>query len=89
MRVKTWVETAQEVEVEVSIADMMSTISGLVEGDRMPMLIDCINCVYRVLREIPVAQIDLMTPKQRQVIGDALRVQADRFLKPNDGGNPQ
>ena len=83
MRVKTWVETAQEVEVEVSIADVMSSIAELSDSDQQPMLLDCINRVHRVLREIPAAQIERMNEKQRAVIGNALRLQADRFLKPN------
>ena len=83
MIVKTWVEISQEVDVDVSIADVMSSIAELADTDQLPMLLDCINRAHQVLREIPAAQIDRMNEKQRAVIGDALRVQAERFLKPN------
>ena len=83
MRIKTWVEIAQEVEVNVAIADMMSSISELSESDRMPMLLECINSVHNVLTGVTGEQIECMTEAQRALIGKALSSQADRYLTPN------
>lgn len=80
MRVKTWVETSQEVEVDVSIAEVMSSIAALADADQVPMLLGCINSVHRVLQSLTAAQIDSLTKKQRAIIGNALRAQSDRFL---------
>jgi predicted ATPase len=84
MRVKTWVETSQEVEVEVSIAEVMSSISALAEDDQPHMLLDCISAVWRVLQGVPDARIAAMTDRQREIIGNALRTEAARFMPPND-----
>ena len=89
MRVKTWVETSQEVEVEVSIADVMSSIRELAEDDQPSMLLDCISSVWRVLKEIPDARIAAMTDKQREIIGNALRVEAARYMPPNEQVQPR
>lgn len=79
MKVKTWIEVEQEVEVEVSIADMMSSIAALATGDREGMYVDCINSVHRVLRSIPDEAIAAMNDKKREIIFSGLRTQAERF----------
>ncbi len=85
MMVKAWVEFEQEVEVEVSIADVMSSIAELAQGDQEPMLIDCITRVHRVLKEVPQERIDAMSDKQRSIIHDAFIVQASRFSERKGG----
>ena len=79
MRVKTWVETAQEIEVEVNIAEVMSTIAGLAETDQVPMACDCINTAYNAIKSLPDSVIEKMNEDQRRVIANALRVQTIRF----------
>lgn len=80
MIVKTWVEFSQEVDVQVSIADVMSSIEMLDDSDRPQMYLDCVSRVYAVLKNVPAAQIDRMNAKQREIIGNALREQSERFL---------
>jgi len=83
MKVKTWVEFEQEVDVEVSIADVMSAISELAESDQAPMIRDCISSVHRTLNRVPDERIAEMTTQQREIIFKALREQAYRFaVKP-------
>lgn len=79
MRVKTWVQIEQEVEVDVSIADVMSAIGALCSDDILPMVLGGINQVYSFLRHIGDERIAAMTPAQRKIIGDALREQAARY----------
>lgn len=79
MKVKTWVQFEQEVDVEVSIADVMSSIASLNESDQLPMVLDCISSVTRVLRNIRTEHIGCMNEKQRELIGTALRAEADRY----------
>lgn len=85
MKVKTWVEFEQEVDVEVSIASVMGSIEELGRADELPMLFDCINCVHRVLRGITGEQIGAMTDKQREVIESALKGQAARYSQGASG----
>ena len=88
MRVKVWVDVQQEMEFDVSLADVMSTIAHLGESDRLPMILDCINSVWRVLTEIPETQITAMNDKQRDTIATALHAQAERYVKPNAEAQP-
>jgi hypothetical protein len=88
VKVKTWVEFEQEVEVEVSIADCMSSIEELAEGDRMHMTLDCINRVYGALRRVPTERIEQMNDKQREIIVNGLREQAMRFEKRSGEATP-
>lgn len=81
MKVKTWVEFEQEVDVEVSIAEVMSSIGALADSDRLQMTFDCINCVHRVLSNIPAERIQQMNDAQRHRIGQALHEQSQRFWK--------
>lgn len=82
MIVKTWVEFSQEVDVQVSIAEVIGAIGELADGDQAPMILDCINSVHGFLRRIPDERIAALNEKQRQVIGAALHAQAARFNKP-------
>lgn len=79
MKVKHWLEVAQEVEVDVSIAEVMASIDDLGEEDRPGMLLDCVNRVYAVLRNATDLQIARLLPNQRAIIARALREQAARF----------
>lgn len=87
MRVKTWVETEQEVEVEVSIADMMNAITELEDGDQLPMVLGCISRCVSALRHITDERIAGMNDKQRRVVSDALATEARRFATdPTEAG---
>lgn len=82
MRVKTWVEVEQEVEVEVSIAEMFSAIAALTGDDRPPFILNAVNTCYAVLRGVPAEAIAAMNDKQRGIIRAALLDQADRYDLP-------
>lgn len=78
---KVWVDVSQEIDTEVSIAEMMSIIAELATGDQPHMILDCVNSVHRTLASITDESIAKMTDKQRDIICSALRAQADRFSK--------
>lgn len=83
MKVTTWVETAQEVEVEISLDDVMAEISGLGEPkmtqEAMRLLSLCLGAVNRV----PDAIVTGMTDLQRKVVADEMTRQAARYMPAN------
>jgi GTP1/Obg family GTP-binding protein len=79
VKVKTWVEFEQEVEVDVSMADFMSAIEELADTDKVPMLLDSVSRCYSLLKNIRTEYIGQMTNKQREIIANALQEQANRF----------
>ncbi len=81
MKIKVWVET--EAEADVSLGDMLAELSALPDSDRQPSILSAINAAHGILRRISVECITEMDAKQRGIIGNALREQADRYLAPN------
>lgn len=79
MKVRTWVEMSQEVDVEVSIADVMSAIEELGPADRPQMLIDCVNRVYALLKNTPDSLIAQLNDEQRRIIREGFHAQVERF----------
>lgn len=79
MKVRAWVETAQEIEVDVSIDDVIAEISSFGEPKSaqaaLPLLSTCIGVVMKVPDEIVAA----MSEAQRKIVAGRLREQAERF----------
>ncbi|MFN9474654.1 hypothetical protein [Acidovorax sp.] len=79
MRIRKTIETTQEVDVEVSLDEIMAEIASLEEPSRVQEALRLLSlCVGAVLK-VPDAIIAEMTPAQKAVVTDALRVQLSRF----------
>jgi hypothetical protein len=83
MRVKTWVETSQEVDVEISIDDVMATISELDVPQRNAEAIRLLNICLSAVIKVPDHIVDGMTHSQRAVITDCLQKQLARYMTAN------
>ena len=85
MKVTTWIETAQQVDVEVSLDDVMAELASLDEPqmvkEAMRLLSLCVGGVIKV----PDAIVDGMTELQRKTVADAMRAQAERYMPANVG----
>lgn len=81
MKVKVWIET--EAEADVSLGDLLAELSALPDSERQPSILSAINSAHGILKRVSVDRIAEMEDKQRGIIGNALRKQADRYLTPN------
>ena len=79
MKVRAWVETAQEIDVNVSIDDVVAEISSFGEPKSahaaLPLLLTCIGVVMK----IPDETVAAMSEAQRKIVAGRLREQAERF----------
>ena len=79
MKVKAWVEMAQEINVDVSIDDVIAGISSFGEPKSaqaaLPLLLTCIGVVMK----IPDETVAAMSEAQRKIVAGRLREQAERF----------
>lgn len=80
MKVKTWVEVEQEVEVDVCLGDVLAELSTLPDNQRWATVASAVNCAHGVLSRISDAAIAEMTEYNRNLIGQSLLVQARRYL---------
>ena len=78
MKIKVWIET--EVEADVSLGDMLAELSALPDSERQPSILSAINSAHGILKRVAVEHIAEMDDKQRGIISNALREQADRYL---------
>jgi hypothetical protein len=77
MRVRTWIEVEQEVEVNVSAADVTQMLSEEPDGDRAAMM-GLNNCAF-FMRAIPDTIIAEMSEEKRAIIRGFLEEQAARY----------
>jgi hypothetical protein len=92
MRIKTWVELSQEVEVSIDIHDIRGALAEAfnhVTEDRpceeLPRAADvarAFNEIGTFLNAVTDEQIALLKPGQRRVIGEYLAKQVPRFTPP-------
>jgi hypothetical protein len=83
MKVRTWVETSQEVEVDVSLDDVMAEISGLEAPLRKQEALRLLSMCIGALQRVPDAIAEELSAEQRKLIADALRKDAERYLPDN------
>ena len=81
MKARVWVE--QEVEVEVSAADVVAALGDISEPERLPMALGGISTCIGYLRRLPDALVAEMNDKQREIIVASLEEQAARYKTPN------
>lgn len=80
MKVKTWVECSQEVEVDVSREDIIAAfVDGLEAAPRGDDWLRLINRFAMILKTLPDTQIAQWTPEARTTIAQFLRDQLPRF----------
>ena len=81
MKVRQWVEFSQEVDVEVSVDDIVSSI---IEGDEsLFAVIRSFSNFIRFIESVPHEMFDKITQEQRNVIVPRLRQLIQR-LTPGD-----
>lgn len=77
MKVKTFVNIEQEVEVDVSMADIRA---ALVENfDTVSEALQLVNRCASVLKAVSDGMIENMNNAQREVVANFLRLQANRY----------
>ncbi len=79
MKVKVWIET--EAEVDVSLGDMLAELNSLPDSERQSSILSAVNTAYGILKRVAAARIAEIDDKQRGLIGNALREQADRYVQ--------
>jgi len=82
MRVAVHIDT--EVETDVSMDDVFAELNALPDGESLARMIAAVNIAYSVLHRVPAESIAEMNPKQRQLIAECLRRQADRYDESTD-----
>ena len=79
MRVKTWVNIEQEVEVDVSARDILNAFAEDEEEPALYYIQRTINNYASFCMRIPDERIAEMSPGARKTIRDWFITQADRY----------
>lgn len=79
MKAKVWVEFEKEIEVDVTISDMMAAISELIPTDQPEFVLNAISTALRVLQGIPQPLLDAIEDKPRGLILQYLRAEIARY----------
>lgn len=83
MKVTTWVETSQEVEVIVSLDDVMAEIGALEAPARSQEATSLLSLCVGAVMKVPDEVVAEMTDTARKVVADAMREQAERYMPAN------
>lgn len=81
MKTRVWVE--HDVEVEISASDAVAAILELPEPLQVPVALNGINASYGFLKRVPDSIIVALNDKQRELIANALKEQAERYVAIN------
>lgn len=84
MKVTTWVETAQEVEVTVSLDDVMAEIGALEAPARIQEATSLLSLCVGAVMKVPDSVVAEMTDTARKMVADAMREHAERYMPAND-----
>ena len=84
MKARVWVET--EVEVDVSVSDMINALCDMPEPEKLGLAISEISTCLGYLKNLPDDLVAEMNDKQREIIVAALTEQAARYKTPNPAG---
>lgn len=79
MQVRTTIEISQEVQVEVSLDEVMAEIASLETPERAPEALRLLSLCMGAVMKVPDTILAEMTPAQKKVIADALRTQLARY----------
>lgn len=79
MQVRTTIEISQEVQVEVSLDEVMTEIASLETPERAPEALRLLSLCMGAVMKVPDTILAEMTPAQKKVIADALRTQLARY----------
>lgn len=79
MQVRTTIEISQEVQVEVSLDEVMAEIASLETPERAPEALRLLSLCMGAVMKVPDTILAEMTPAQKKVISDALRTQLARY----------
>lgn len=79
MKVRTLVETTQEVEVDVSLDDVMAEIAALENPASSQEAVRILNLCISAVMKVPDSVVSSMTQAQREIVSNALRDQSDRY----------
>jgi hypothetical protein len=77
MKIYKWVEFEKEIEVDVSLEEIVEAIHG--ETDNVHLCMKGINNISRFLKAIPDEVIAEMTQPQKQLICNFLSDQSNRY----------
>ena len=83
MKVTTWVETSQEVEVTVSLDDVMAEIGALEAPARRAEAQSLLSLCVGAVMKVPDSVVAEMTDTARKMVADAMREQAERYMPAN------
>jgi hypothetical protein len=80
VKITKWIESSQEVEIEIGADDV---IAALMDGSEnytpKQAVFAAANKLAQVFRKLPQSSIDDLNDDQRKLIGDFLDEQAKRF----------
>lgn len=79
MKVRTTVETTQEVEVEIGLDEVMAEIASLEEPKRTQEALRLLSLCIGAVMKVPDAIVAEMNVAQKKTVSDALRVQLERY----------
>lgn len=79
MQVRTTIEISQEVQVEVSLDEVIAEIASLETPERAPEALRLLSLCMGAVMKVPDTILAEMTPAQKKVIADALRTQLARY----------
>lgn len=82
MQIRTTIEISQEVQVEVSLDEVMAEIAALETPERVPEALRLLSLCMGAVMKVPDAILAEMNPAQKKVIVDALREQLARYSAP-------
>lgn len=83
MKIRTWVEMAQEVDVRIDLDDVMAEFSALgTPTDRSEVMI-LLNMCIGAIDKVPDSLIVELGEKPREIVIAAMLKQAERYKTPN------
>ncbi len=84
MKVTALVDFTQSVEVDISLDDVMTEISSLKAPERPQQVLTLLSVCVGALMKVPDALVAEMNAQQREVVGNALRLQVERYTPSKD-----
>lgn len=84
MKVTKWVESSQEVEIEIGADDVISALYETNPEGYAPkqQVVRAVNALADVFRKMPSEGIAELTPHARALIRTFLQEQSERFKEP-------
>lgn len=79
MKIRATVDITQDIDVEVTLDDVMGELASLDAPQRQNEALRLLSLCFTAVKKVPDAIVAEMTEVQRTVIVDALKAQLERY----------